>query len=141
MKLLRILVLAAALAGGHPVFRRKCAAEGFVTSAGNAFMSAAAAGSPQAFTRAASRYADLRSIALFALGPHRKSLPKSREAEYIALSKAYMGRFMSKHASKFAGSGLKGDQLFRQHGECQHRRRQEADLPALRRTARLSRAG
>lgn len=108
MKLLRILVLAAALAGlATPSFAGKCAAEEFVTSAGNAFMSAAAAGSPQAFTRAASRYADLRSIALFALGPHRKSLPKSREAEYIALSKAYMGRFMSKHASKFAGSGLK----------------------------------
>jgi ABC-type transporter MlaC component len=85
----------------------KCPAEAFVMSAGNAFLSAARAGSPQAFTSAASRYADLRSIALFALGPHRKLLPKGQEAQYVALAKAYMGRFMAKHASKFAGSGLK----------------------------------
>ncbi|MBL8790301.1 MAG: ABC transporter substrate-binding protein [Rhizobiales bacterium] len=85
----------------------KCPAEGFVISAGNAFLSAARAGSPQAFTSAANRYADLRSIALFALGPHRKSLPKGQEARYVSLAKAYMGRFMAKHASQFAGSGLK----------------------------------
>lgn len=85
----------------------KCAAEGFVVSAGNAFLSAARAGSPQAFTSAASRYADLRSIALFALGPHRKLLGKGQEARYVSLAKAYMGRFMAKHASQFAGSGLR----------------------------------
>lgn len=88
-------------------FADKCPAEDFVVSAGNAFLSAARAGSPQAFTSAASRYADLRSIALFALGPHRKLLSKAQEGQYVALAKAYMGRFMAKHASKFAGSGLK----------------------------------
>ncbi|NMD07986.1 MAG: ABC transporter substrate-binding protein [Phyllobacteriaceae bacterium] len=87
--------------------RADCPAEGFVLSAGNAFLAAARNGSPSAFTSAASRYADLRSIALFALGPHRKSLPKGMEAEYVSLAKAYMGQFMSKHAAKFAGSGLK----------------------------------
>ncbi len=108
MTLLRTIVLAGTLFGlAGPAFAARCDAEAFVMSAGNAFMSAARAGSPQAFTSAAGRYADLRSIALFALGPHRKSLPKSKEGEYVGLAKAYMGRFMSKHASKFSGSGLK----------------------------------
>jgi ABC-type transporter MlaC component len=102
------LAFSAALAmlASSPALAGKCDAEGFVINVGNAFISAARAGSPQAFTSAASRYADLRSIALFALGPHRKQLPKAREGEYVALTRAYMGRFMAKHASKFAGSGI-----------------------------------
>lgn len=91
----------------RPSLASNCPAEGFVLSAGNAFLAAARNGSPSAFTSAASRYADLRAITLFALGPHRKSLPKGKEAEYVGLAKAYMGAFMSKHAAKFAGSGLK----------------------------------
>jgi phospholipid transport system substrate-binding protein len=85
----------------------KCEAEAFVQSAGNAFLSAARAGSPQAFTSAASRFADLRGIALFALGQHRKSLPKGREAEYVSLARTYMGGFMAKYADRFSGTGLK----------------------------------
>jgi len=101
-----IAVAGILLAMSGTAWADKCDAEGFVLSAGNAFLAAARSGSPQAFTSAAGRYADLRSIALFALGPHRKSLPKGREGEYVALAKAYMGRFMAKHASKFSGSGL-----------------------------------
>ncbi len=108
MTFLRSLTLAGALfAMTLPAAAGKCDAEAFVLSAGNAFMTAARAGSPQAFTSAAGRYADLRSIALFALGQHRKSLPKGREGEYVSLAKGYMGRFLSRHASKFSGSGLK----------------------------------
>lgn len=107
MAFMKPIVLASVLlAMSGEAWAGKCDAEGFVLSAGNAFLAAARSGSPQAFTSAAGRYADLRSIALFALGPHRKSLPKGREGEYVSLAKAYMGRFMAKHASKFSGSGL-----------------------------------
>lgn len=108
MTFMRILaVLGALCVAAGPSSAAKCDAEAFVISAGNAFLSAARNGSPQAFTSAAGRYADLRSIAMFALGPHRKALPKNLEAEYVSLARAYMGRFMAKHASKFAGSGLR----------------------------------
>lgn len=84
-----------------------CGAEGFVTNAGNAFFAAARAKSPQAFTNAASRYADLRSIALFSLGQHRKKLPKAREAEYIALTRIFVGKFMAQYSARLSGSNLK----------------------------------
>ena len=48
----------------------------------------------------------LRGIALFALGPYRKNLPKGREAEYVALSKKFMGQFMSQYSSHFRGDGM-----------------------------------
>lgn len=83
-----------------------CAAEGFVQNAGAAFMGAARSGSAGAFTGAASRYADLRGIALFALGPYRKDLPRGREAEYVALTKKFMGEFMAQYASRFRGSSM-----------------------------------
>lgn len=83
-----------------------CPSENFIQNAGAAFMGAARAGSPGAFTSAASRYADLRGIALFALGPYRKDLPKNREGEYVALSKKFMGEFMAEYASKFSGTGM-----------------------------------
>jgi phospholipid transport system substrate-binding protein len=83
-----------------------CPSEELIQGAGAAFMNAARAGSPGAFTGAASRYADLRSIALFALGPYRRNLPKGREGEYVALSKKFMGEFMAQYASKFSGTGI-----------------------------------
>ena len=83
-----------------------CPAENFIQDAGAAFMSAARAGSPGAFSGAAARYADLRSISLFALGPYRKNLPKNREGEYLALSKKFMGEFMAQYAKKFSGTGI-----------------------------------
>jgi ABC-type transporter MlaC component len=85
----------------------ECAAGGFVLNAGQAFMAAARSGSPGAFSGAASRYADLRGIALFALGPHRKKMSKAQEAQYVALTQGYMGRFMAKHSKRLTGSGLK----------------------------------
>jgi ABC-type transporter MlaC component len=83
-----------------------CPADGFVKSAGNAFMNAANSGSPQAFTNAASRYADLRSISMFALGQYRRDLPPSREAEYVSLARSFMGRFMAQYASHFNGNSI-----------------------------------
>ena len=83
-----------------------CPAERFIQNAGAAFMNAADVGSPQAFTSAAARYADLRSVALFALGPYRRDLDPGMEGKYIARAKAFMGRFMAEHASRFSGSDI-----------------------------------
>ena len=83
-----------------------CAAEPFVRNAGTAIMGAARTRSAAAFSGVASRYADLRGIALFALGPHRASLAKSQEAEYVALTRVFIGRFMARHAGRFNGTGL-----------------------------------
>lgn len=84
-----------------------CEAEGFVMNAGRAFTSASQSGSATAFSGAASRYADTRSIALSALGPHRKKLSGPQQEEYVRLARGYMGRVMSKYASRFDATGLK----------------------------------
>lgn len=86
--------------------RADCEAGPFVNAAGNAIVGAARTGSPGALAGVASRYADLRSIALFALGPHRASLKKSQEEEYVRLTRAFIGRFMAEHAERIAASGL-----------------------------------
>ena len=80
-----------------------CPAESFVKSAGQAYDRAAAAGSPSAFASAAARYSDLRSISFFALGKYRKDLPKSRESEYLSLTRNFIGETLKKY-----GKGLGG---------------------------------
>jgi len=108
MRFIRVSLLACGLiVAANPAASAKCDAESFVNSAGNAFLAAARSGTPQAFTSAASRYADLRGIAMFALGSHRKSLPKAKEAEYLALARSFIGSFMAKNSSRFSGTGLK----------------------------------
>ena len=69
-------------------------------------MTAANSGSANAFSSAASRFADLNAIAMFALGPYRKDLPRSRSGEYVALTRKFMGQFMAQYASKFSGNGI-----------------------------------
>ena len=83
-----------------------CEASSFISNAGNAFLGAANRHSASAFSGVTSRYTDLRGIAFFALGPHRKLVSKANEAEYIALTRGFIGRFMAKHSDRFAGSGL-----------------------------------
>jgi hypothetical protein len=84
-----------------------CPSEDLVMGAGKAFASASRSGSASAFLSAASRYADTRSIALSALGPHRKKLSKAQEGEYLRLAQGYMGKFMSQYSSKFNTAGMK----------------------------------
>jgi phospholipid transport system substrate-binding protein len=83
-----------------------CPAEDYIQSAGQAFMSASRKGSAGAFSAAASRFGDLHALALFALGPYRKDLPKSRETEYVARARTFVGKFMAKYGSKFAGNSI-----------------------------------
>ena len=105
MKMLRVSAMVLALFTGATLAQADCPAEGFVLSAGNAFLAAARNGSPAAFTSAAARFADLRSIAMFALGPHRKSLPKAKEAEYVALARAYILQAIAAGADVRTGAG------------------------------------
>ena len=90
----------AALAG------KKCEAARFVRSAGEAYDRAASSGSASAFANAAARYSDLRAISFFALGRYRKDLPKAREAEYLRLTRQFIGETLKEHGSGFRGSTL-----------------------------------
>jgi ABC-type transporter MlaC component len=89
-----------------PAHAGSCPAEGYVKNAGNAYDRAAASGSPTAFAAAADRFSDLRSLSFFALGQYRKDLPKAREAEYLNLTRKFIGETLQKH-----GSGLRGGDL------------------------------
>lgn len=101
--ILFILLLGACPSGASA---RTCEASRFINNAGSAFLSAANRRSSTAFSGVASRYADLRGIAMFALGPHRKLVSKANEAEYVALTRGFIGRFMAKHSNQFSGGGL-----------------------------------
>jgi ABC-type transporter MlaC component len=84
-----------------------CPSEDLVIGAGKAFASASRSGSASAFLSAATRFADTRSIALSALGQHRKKLTKAQEGEYLRLAQSFMGKFMAEYSSKFNTAGLK----------------------------------
>lgn len=112
MSIRYIMTIAAALLlfalplGGPVRAEAKCEAAGFVRSAAQAYDRAAASGSPAAFASAAARFSDIRSMGLFALGNYRKDLPKAREAEYLALTRQFIGQTLKKHGSGFRGASL-----------------------------------
>jgi ABC-type transporter MlaC component len=103
---LRALVVFASLSTALGGTARACDADGFVSNAGQAFMGAARSGSAAAFTGAASRYADLHAIAIFALGPNRAKMPKGREKLYVSLTRNFIGRVLAKNSGRFRGSSL-----------------------------------
>jgi ABC-type transporter MlaC component len=100
-----LLVLAFA-AGENAFAETKCEAAGFVRSASAAYDRAASSGSAAAFASAASRFTDIRSISLFALGRYRKDLPKAKEAEYLRLARQFIGETLKDHGSGFRGASL-----------------------------------
>ena len=79
----------------------KCAAASFVIGAGKTYDQAARIGSASAFANGVDRYSNMRSISMFALGRYRGSLPKTREAEFVRLTKTFMGKFMQKNGKNF----------------------------------------
>ncbi len=105
-RILSTLFMFSALTMSASAKAASCPSEGFIQSAGAAFMGAARNGSAAAFSNAAARFADLRGLALFALGPYRKDLAHGREGEYVALTKKFTGQFMAQYASKFSGNGI-----------------------------------
>jgi len=100
-----LLILAFAM-GEKAIAEQKCEAAGFVRSAGQAYDRAASSGSAAAFASAAARFSDLRALSLSALGRYRKDLPKSREAEYLKLTRQFVGQTLKNHGSGFRGSSL-----------------------------------
>lgn len=101
-----LILLMLAFLPGTALAEVKCEAAGFVKSAGQAYDRAASSGSASAFASAAARYSDLRTLSFFALGKHRKELPKSREAEYLRLARQFIGETLMKHGSGFRGASL-----------------------------------
>ena len=79
----------------------KCDAASFVIGAGKTYDQAARIGSAAALANGIDRYSDMRSFAMFALGRYRGKLPKSREAEFVRLTKTFMGKFMQKNGKNF----------------------------------------
>ena len=107
-RLVAALLAIAFCSFGMPGIARadSCPAESFVKSAGQAYDRAATSGSASAFANAADQFSDIRSLAFFALGQYRKDLPKSRESEYLRLTRSFIGDTLKNH-----GSGLRGGNL------------------------------
>jgi len=84
-----------------------CPASDFVIGVGNAIDRAARRNSPAAFAAVVAHYSDLRGISFFALGRYRKLMPREREAEYLTLTRDFVGQFLADHAGGFRTTGLK----------------------------------
>lgn len=95
-----------AVGQARPAQAEKCPAASFILSTSEAFDRASRSNSPTAFASAAARYADLRALSMFALGRFRKDLPRNREAEYLELTRQFIGRTLKKHGSGFHGTTL-----------------------------------
>ncbi|NNE20992.1 MAG: ABC transporter substrate-binding protein [Rhizobiales bacterium] len=83
-----------------------CPAGAVAERAGNALVKAARTKSPSAFASALRKHADMRSIALFALGKHRKKLPKAQEGTYVKLTSSYVSKTLASFSKKFRASSV-----------------------------------
>lgn len=83
-----------------------CSGEGVVKSAGASFVTAKQAGTADAFANAVAKHTDITALALAALGPYRKELKPDKQAEYIARTKAYIGRFFLRYSDRFTQGTL-----------------------------------
>ena len=83
-----------------------CPESAVVERAGTKMIEAAKAGSPAAFSRALQNYADMNSIALFALGKYRKLLPNGKQAEFVALTTDYVSRTLNDFRLKFRAESI-----------------------------------
>ena len=84
----------------------KCPGASVVEKAGNALIDAAKSGSPNAFAGALKQYADMNSIALFALGQYRKQLPAGRTDEFVDLTTSYISRTLNDYRLKFRAQSI-----------------------------------
>src|SRR5215471_18073444 len=90
--------LAMAITVAGPAGAASCPAADTVKGAASAFLGAARNGSPGAFSAALSRYTNVDSLALFALGKYRSELPSNRRDEYVRNTQRYISRFLADHA-------------------------------------------
>ncbi|MEP6826924.1 MAG: hypothetical protein ABJA10_02495 [Aestuariivirga sp.] len=101
------LVLSLAAVGFSPsAMAINCPVEGLVQDAADAFAAASRSHSASAFANSAARFADMRALALFALGPYRSQLPSGMEGRYISRAKVFMGRFMAQYSGRITNSDL-----------------------------------
>jgi len=83
-----------------------CDAEALVKGIATTFERAAQTQSPRAFSSAVAHYADMRSLAFFALGPYRSKLSPSDEYRYVTLARNFLGRWMAENSNRVSGSGI-----------------------------------
>ena len=100
------LAVVLALMAAVPVRAQSCPGDRAVHAAAASFNQAAASGSPQAFAAAVEQHTDVTQVAMFALGPYRKALPKAQRGEYVQLTRAFLGRFLAERAGNIAGAQL-----------------------------------
>jgi len=81
-------------------------AESYVASVGNGVIAAARANSVSQFRSLLRSNADIAAIAIYSLGPYRKSLTNDVKAEYYSLVEAYIAKVFQQNAKKLAGQGL-----------------------------------
>ena len=82
------------------------AAENYVSKVGNGVIAAARANSVGQFRSLLRANADIAAIAIYSLGPYRKSLTNDVKAEYYRLVESYIARVFQQNAKKLAGQGL-----------------------------------
>ncbi|QIG51989.1 ABC transporter substrate-binding protein [Nordella sp. HKS 07] len=81
-------------------------AESYVSSVGNGVIAAARANSVSQFRSLLRSNADIAAIAIYSLGPYRKSLTNDVKAEYYSLVENYIARVFQQNAKKLAGQSL-----------------------------------
>jgi phospholipid transport system substrate-binding protein len=81
-------------------------AESYVTKVGNGVIAAARNNSVGQFRSLLRANADIAAIAIYSLGPYRKSLTSDVKAEYYGLVENYIAKVFQQNAKKLAGQGL-----------------------------------
>lgn len=75
----------------------------FVVRAGQDLINAAKSGSPSAFRSLLRSYLDVATMALFALGKHRRQLPQDQQSEYVSLVESFIVHTLADFGRKFKG--------------------------------------
>jgi phospholipid transport system substrate-binding protein len=81
-------------------------AESYVSKVGNGVIAAARANSVSQFRSLLKANADIAAIAIYSLGPYRKSLTNDVRSEYYGLVENYIAKVFQQNAKKLAGEGL-----------------------------------
>ena len=81
-------------------------AESYVSKVGNGVIAAARNNSVSQFRSLLRANADIAAIAIYSLGPYRKSLTNDVRAEYYGLVEGYIAKVFQQNAKKLAGQGL-----------------------------------
>jgi phospholipid transport system substrate-binding protein len=82
------------------------AAESYVTTIGNGVLAAARSNSVGQFRSLLKANADIPKIAIYSLGPYRKSLTKDVQSQYFGLVENYISKVFASHAKSLAGQKL-----------------------------------